>query len=81
MILQIIVPFDSSVDTDLSMRYTLVDTIEERNIGQVIEEGTGEDGIHVIVQIEGNPKDKELELFSLIKSLGLGDALIKEIVD
>jgi hypothetical protein len=33
MILHIIVPFDSSVDADLSMRYTLVDTIEERNIG------------------------------------------------
>jgi len=41
----IMIPFDSRVETDLSVRYTLVDTIEERNIGQVIEVGTWEDGM------------------------------------
>ena len=81
MILHIIVPFDSSVETDLSMRYTLVDTIEDRGIGYVIEEGTGEDGMHVMVQVEGDRKTKESELYSLIKSLGLGNASINEIVD
>ena len=81
MILHILVPFDSSVETDLSVRYTLVDTIEDRGIGYVIEEGTGEDGMHVMVQVEGDRKTKESELYSLIKSLGLGNASIDEIVD
>ncbi len=81
MILHIIVPFDSSMGTDLSVRYTLVDTIEDRGIGYVIEEGTGEDGMHVMVQVEGDRKTKESELHSLIKSLGLGNASINEIVD
>lgn|GEM_PF-3259098 len=81
MILHILAPFDSSVETGLSVRYTLVDTIEDRNIGQVIEEGMGEAGLYVTVQIEGNRKEKESELFSLIKSLGLVNASIKEIVD
>ena len=81
MILHILVPFDSSVETDLSVRYTLVDTIEDRGIGYVIEEGTGEDGMHVMVQVEGDRKTKESELYSLIKSLGLGNASINEIVD
>ena len=62
------------METDLSVRYTLVDTIEDRNIGQVIEEGIGEEGLHVTVQVEGNRKEKESELYSLIKSLGLGNA-------
>lgn len=54
MILNILAPFDGSMETDLSVRYTLVDTIEDRNIGQVIEEGIGEEGLHVTVQVEGN---------------------------
>ncbi|MEO1254861.1 MAG: hypothetical protein AAFY41_08255 [Bacteroidota bacterium] len=81
MILHILIPFDSSIEIDLSVRYTLVDTIEDRGIGRVIEEGTGEDGMHVIVQVQGVKETKESELYSLVKSLGLRDALINEILD
>ena len=81
MILHISIPFDSSIETDLSVRYTLVDTIEERNIGAVIEEGTGEDSMHVTVQIDGDRKKKTQEILSLVKNLGLGSAVINELAD
>jgi len=81
MILTITIPVANSVKTDLSVRYTLVDTMEDRGIGYVIEEGTGEDEMHVMVQVEGDRKTKESELYSLILSLGLGNASINEIID
>jgi len=79
MLLHIIVPFDSCIEIDLSMRYTLVDTIEDRKIGQVIEEGTGEDGMHVIVQLEGDFEKKKSELYNLISNLGLVNTSINEV--
>ncbi len=81
MILHILVPFGRNMKTDLSLRYILVDTIENRNVGRVIEEGVGEDGLHVTVQTEGNLQVRKSELFSLLKSLGHANVLIKEIVD
>lgn len=79
MIYHIVIPVDGSVETALSMRYTLVDTIEARGIGHVAEEGTGEDGMHVVVLVEGDRGAVEGELLALIESLGFSDAHVGRI--
>ena len=56
----------------LELRYILADTIENRGIGNVIEEGSGEDFIELIVDVEQveNPMEK---ISSILLSLGLTD--------
>jgi len=54
---------------DLQIRYTLVDTLEERGIGEVYDEGMGEDSIEVTLEITPSKK-KEAEIKSILQSLG-----------
>lgn len=80
MIYHIVIPVEGGVETDLSLRYLLVDTIEDRGVGSVLEEGTGEDGMHVVVQLpDGRGGAAEAELRSLIGGLGLGGASIERV--
>ena len=76
MIYLIVIPVDH-VEVDLSVRHTLVDTIEARGIGQVVEEGTGMDGMEVVMVVEdGRAAAAKTELRSLLRSLGLGGAVV-----
>lgn len=57
-------------DTNLQLRYTLVDTLEERGIGEVYDEGMGEDIMEVTLDVVRSEK-KEEEIKSILQSLGL----------
>ena len=79
--LHITIPTGDRIERDLSIRYTVVDTIEHRKIGEVLEEGTEAEAVHIWVQLKSTfrLKKREAELYSLLKSLGLGDAIIEEV--
>ena len=55
---------------DLPLRYILADTIEERGIGKVINEGAGEYYMEVQVKIDGR-MDYHQEIISILESLSL----------
>ena len=57
-------------DTNLQIRYTLVDTLEERGIGEVYDEGMGEDFIEVTLEVV-HSEEIEGEIKSILQSLGL----------
>ncbi len=57
-------------DTNLQIRYTLVDTLEERGIGEVYDEGMGEDFMEVSLDVVKSDKT-EREIKSILQSLGL----------
>jgi hypothetical protein len=57
-------------DTNLQLRYTLVDTLEERRIGEVYDEGMGEDFMEVSLDVVSSEKT-EAEIKSILQSLGL----------
>lgn len=57
-------------DTNLQIRYTLVDTLEERGIGEVYDEGMGEDFMEVSLDVVRSEKT-EAEIKSILQSLGL----------
>ena len=77
MILHILVPFDiRQIERIIALRYILVDTIEARNIGYVVEEGIGEYEVEVFVEVTGNLRKVKRKLSSLLISLGLDNALI-----
>ena len=55
--------------SDFSMRYILADTLEERDIGRVINEGTGDRYMEISVKLK---EGKALEdITSLLRSLNL----------
>lgn len=57
-------------DTNLKLRHTLVDTLEEREIGEVWDEGMGEEYMEVNIYVKPSKKiEKEIE--SILQSLGL----------
>ena len=58
------------LDTNLQIRYTLVDTLEERGIGEVYDEGMGEDFMEVSLDVVRSEKT-EAEIKSILQSLGL----------
>lgn len=60
----------SSTKKDFDLRYTLVDTIEERGIGEVIEEGTGDRFMQVVIELD-KTDEKEQEIRQILKSLDL----------
>lgn len=70
-LLKIHLSAEDDINTDLELRYLLADTIEERGWATVVEEGTGESGFELYLDIEeanlGNSKKKITEL---AKSLG-----------
>jgi hypothetical protein len=57
-------------DTNLQLRYTLVDTLEERGIGEVYDEGMGEDFMEVSLDVVKS-EQTEAEIKSILQSLGL----------
>ena len=57
-------------NTNLPLRYTLVDTLEERGIGEVYDEGMGEDFMEVSLAVVRSEKT-EAEIKSILHSLGL----------
>ena len=61
---------EASAIVYLNLRHTLVDTLEERGIGDVIDEGKGEDFMDVALEIVFS-KEKEDEIRSILRSLGI----------
>ena len=57
-------------NTNLQIRYTLVDTLEERGIGEVYDEGMGEDFMEVSLDVVRSERT-EREIKSILQSLGL----------
>jgi hypothetical protein len=57
-------------DTNLQIRYSLADTLEERGIGEVYDEGMGEDFMEVSLDVVKSEKE-EREIKSILQSLGL----------
>jgi hypothetical protein len=57
-------------DTNLQIRYTLADTLEERGIGEVYDEGMGEDFMEVSLDVVRSEKT-ELKIKAILQSLGL----------
>jgi hypothetical protein len=57
-------------NTNLQLRYTLVDTLEERGIGEVYDEGMGEAFMEVTLDVVRSEKN-EAEIKSILQSLGL----------
>lgn len=62
----------TNTDTALQLRYILADTIEARQVGTIINEGTGE-GFTEVSFIADYSEQKKAEIKSLIQSLGLSD--------
>lgn len=81
MILNILIPFDRDIDVDLTLRHILVDTIEERGIGKVINEGTNSEGFHLIIEVSEKYEISKDKIVILMKSLGLTGFSILEIED
>lgn len=61
---------ESFSNANLNLRHTLVDTLEERGIGEVVYEGMGEDFMEVTLEID-SWRAKEDEIRSILKSLGI----------
>lgn len=57
-------------NVNLSLRHTLVDTLEARGIGEVVDEGMGEGFMDVTLDIIPSEL-KENEIRSILKSLGI----------
>lgn len=57
-------------DDDLQLRYTLVDTIEERGIGEVWDEGMGDSYMEINIELEPT-EEKQEQIKSILQSLGL----------
>lgn len=63
-------------DTNLQLRYLLADTLEKRGIGEVYDEGMGEDFMEVTLDVMRSHA-KEAEIKSILQSLGLlADSLL-----
>ncbi|PTB96641.1 hypothetical protein C9994_06500 [Marivirga lumbricoides] len=58
---------------DLKLRYTLVDTIEDRGIGEVWEEGMGDGYLELNVELDYS-EEKVQEINSILASLGLKES-------
>ena len=57
-------------NTNLQIRYSLADTLEQRGVGDVYLEGMGEDFMDVSLYIVRSKK-KEAEIKSILLALGL----------
>ncbi len=63
---------DKYSSANLLMRHTLAETIEDRGIGEVWNQGMGEDYMDVSLDIVAS-EEKEQEIKSILKSLNLLD--------
>ena len=69
--LKITISLDESFEqSDLRLRHTLVDTIEDRGIGDVWDEGMGEDYMEINVELDPD-ENKIEEVNSILESLGV----------
>lgn len=64
--------------SDLVLRHLLVDTIEYRNLAEVIEETSSPDMIEVVLEVS-DYKKIECDLKSLLTSLGFNQYKIQDI--
>ena len=56
----VVIPFFAEhISDDFNFRYAIVDHLEENNLAEVIEEGTGEHEMHIF--FESELKKEELE--------------------
>lgn len=70
-LLKIHLPPDDDINTNLELRYLLVDTIEERGWATVVEEATGENGFELYLDIDQSNLDiSTIKISELTKSLG-----------
>ncbi len=64
--------FSKNIETDLSLRHIIADTIEKRGLAKVIEEGTGEGHFKLHLEIDQDRIDYcKREIIDLIKAIGL----------
>jgi hypothetical protein len=66
------------IKSDLDLRHLLVDTIEGRNLGEVIEETSSPEVLEVVIEVSGNKKI-EHDLNGLLISLGFSQYKIQDI--
>ena len=77
--LLIIIHLDKNITkSDLDLRHLLVDTIENRSLGEVIEETSSPEMLEVVIEIPGKKKIEE-DLKSLLVSLGFNNYEIQDI--
>jgi hypothetical protein len=57
-------------DIDLKLRHTLADTLEDRGIGEVVDEGSCQNYMEIALSIDPS-EHKESSVRSLLQSLGL----------
>jgi hypothetical protein len=64
--------------SDLELRHLLVDTIESRDLGEVVEETSSPEMLEVVIEVSGNKKIEE-DLKGLLISLGFNQYKIQDI--
>ena len=64
--------------SDLDLRHLLVDTIENRDLGEVIEETSSPEMLEVVIEVS-RIKNIENDLQGLLISLGFNDYNIQDI--
>lgn len=64
--------------SDLDLRHILVDTIESRDLGEVVEETSSPEILEVVLEVSENEKI-EYDLQGLLISLGFNHYNIKDI--
>ena len=77
--LLIVIHLDKNITkSDLDLRHLLVGTIENRNLGEVVEETSSPEMMEVAIEVSGENKIED-DLQSLLISLGFNDFSIQEI--
>lgn len=66
------------IKSDLDLRHLLVDTIESRDLGEVIEETSSPEMLEVVIEVSGNKKIED-DLKELLTSLGFCKYKIQDI--
>ena len=70
---------DNSIEkSDLEFRQFIVDTIESKGLGEVVEETSSQYMMEIVVETEGN-KEIKPDVKSLLLSLGCANFNIKDI--
>lgn len=64
--------------SDLELRHLLVDTIESRGLGEVVEETSSSEMLEIVIEVSGNKKIED-DLKGLLTSLGFSQYKIQDI--
>lgn len=71
VLLRILLSQEDDINIDLDIRHILADTIENRGWAIVVEEGTGETGFELYLDIEESQfENNKKEIIELTKALG-----------